>query len=122
MLPELSPAVERAVAAARDLAGGAEVRPPHLLYGLLAEEEGRAATLLLGAGVDPAAARALLADLAAREPAAPGRGIGPLMNLARDLSAELYVERIVTSDALVLALLREEAELRRALEAIGLDF
>src|SRR5438270_538601 len=31
MLPELTPAVERAVAAARELAGAADVRPLHLL-------------------------------------------------------------------------------------------
>jgi thiamine-phosphate pyrophosphorylase len=122
MLPELTPAVERAVAAARDLARAAEVRPPHLLHGLLAEEEGRAATLLLGAGVDPAAARALLADLASRGPNSPGRDIAPLVEMARELSGELYLERTVASDALLLVLLREEPDLRRALESLGLDF
>ena len=43
-------------------------------------------------------------------------------HFSRDLSAELYLERIVASDALLLAVLREEADLRRALEALGLDF
>jgi thiamine-phosphate pyrophosphorylase len=122
MLPELTPAVERAVAAARELAGAADVRTIHLLHGLLAEEEGRAATLLRGAGADPTAARARLAELAAREPPAPGRGIAPLLEVARELSGELYLERTVASDALLLVLLREEADLRRALEPLGLDF
>jgi thiamine-phosphate pyrophosphorylase len=121
MLPELTPAVDRAVAAARALAGGADVRPLHLLHELLAEDEGRAATLLRQAGVDPAAARTLLADLAARG-SGGGAGIASILELARDLSAELYVERIVASDALLLVLLREEADLRAALEALGLDF
>ena len=65
MLPELSPAVERALEAARVLArqlGAPDVRPPHLLHGLLAEEEGRAATLLRDAGATRARSSA------AREP------------------------------------------------------
>jgi thiamine-phosphate pyrophosphorylase len=122
MLAELTPAVERAFAAARALARPGDVRPIHLLHGLLAEEEGRAATLLRGAGADPAAARALLADLAARQPQALGGGIAPLLEVARELSGELYLERTVASDALLLVLLREEADLRRALQPLGLDF
>ncbi len=125
MLPELTPAVERAVTAARELAravGAADVQSLHLLHGLLAEEEGRAATLLLGAGVDPVAARTLLADLASRELAGAGQDIGALLEEARELSGELYLERIVASDALLLVLLRTEPELRRSLETLGLDF
>jgi thiamine-phosphate pyrophosphorylase len=125
MLPELSPAVERALEAARALAhdvGAQEARPLYLLYGLLAEEEGRAATLVREAGADPAAARAALADLAARTAAAAGRPVAPLIEQARELAGELYLERIVTGDALLLVLLREEPELRQSLEAIGLDF
>jgi thiamine-phosphate pyrophosphorylase len=121
MLPELSPAVERALEAARSFAG-LDVRPAHLLHGLLAEEEGRAATLLHEAGVDPPAARTALADLAARQQAAPSRPIAPLFEAARELAAELYLERTVTGDALLLVLLREEPELREALEALGLAF
>src|SRR5438552_16160327 len=120
MLPELTPAVERAVAGARELAravGAADVQPSHLLHGLLAEDEGRAATLLRGAGVDPAAARAALADL---PPVTKGLPIGPLLDAARELSGELYLERTVASDALLLVLLREEPELRRLLESLGL--
>ena len=83
------------------------MRPLHLLHGLLAEEEGRAATLLLGAGVDPVAARTLLADLAARESGVAGRDLAPLLEQARELSGELYLERTVASDALLLVLLRE---------------
>jgi thiamine-phosphate pyrophosphorylase len=125
MLPELTPAVERAVEVARVLArqvGAADVQPLHLLHGLLAEEEGRAATLLRSAGADPAAARAVLADHAAQHPAAAGRDIGPILEAARELAGELYLERTVSGDALLLVLLREEVELRRALEALGLVF
>src|SRR5438876_991544 len=101
MLPELSPAVERALEAAHVLArkvGARDVQPLHLLHGLLAEEEGRAATLLREAGANPAAARAALADLAARHPTAAGRDLAPLLELARDLAGELYLERTVTGD------------------------
>jgi thiamine-phosphate pyrophosphorylase len=122
MLPELTPAVERALADARKLAGAADVQPSHLLHGLLAEEEGRAATLLRGAGVEPTAARTALADLAARATGAAGRGIASLVDAARELSGELYLERTVASDALLLVLLREEPELRRLLESLGLTF
>jgi thiamine-phosphate pyrophosphorylase len=125
MLPELSPAVERALEAARALArqvGTPDVRPLHLLHGLLAEEEGRAATLLREAGADPAAARAALADLAARQPGQAGRAVAPLLELAREVAGELYLERTVTGDALLLVLLREEPDLRQSLEALGLVF
>src|SRR5262245_3179527 len=68
MPPELTPALERALAAARGWArrlGADDVRPPHLLLGLLEEGEGRAASLLRAAGIDPIATRDALAGLAA---------------------------------------------------------
>jgi thiamine-phosphate pyrophosphorylase len=121
MLPELSPAVERALEAARTL-GGPTVQPVYLLHGLLAEEEGRAATLLREAGVDPAAARTALADLAAGPQQTAGTPLATLLELARELAADLYLERIVTGDALLLVLLREQPALRQTLEALGLAF
>jgi thiamine-phosphate pyrophosphorylase len=125
MLPELTPAVDRALSEARELArsvGAPDVQPLHVLHALLTEDEGRAATLLRDAGADPSAARAALADLAARQSGAAGRGVGPLIAEARELAGELYLERTVTSDALLLVLLREEAELRGLLETLGLVF
>jgi thiamine-phosphate pyrophosphorylase len=125
MLPELTPAVERALEAARALAralGAADVQPAHLLHGLLTEEEGRAAALLRDAGIDPVAARTALADIVGRHPAAAGPGVRPSLEQARELAGELYLERTVTSDALLLALLRQEPELRQSLEALGLAF
>jgi thiamine-phosphate pyrophosphorylase len=125
MSPELTPAVDRAFAAARDLArevGAPNVQPLHLLHALLAEEEGRAATLLREAGADPAAARAALADLARRPAPSAGRGVTDLLEPARELAGELYLERTVTGDALLLVLLREEPSLRQSLAALGLNF
>jgi thiamine-phosphate pyrophosphorylase len=125
MLPELTPAVERALDAARELArsvGAADVQPLHLLHGLLAEEEGRAATLLREAGVEAVAARTVLADRAARDASRAGDGVGALLEQARELAGELYLERTVASDALLLVLLREDADLRRSLETLGLSF
>jgi thiamine-phosphate pyrophosphorylase len=122
MLPELSPAVERALQAARTL-GAPTVQPVHLLHGLLAEEEGRAATLLREAGVDPAAARTALADLAGQPKVmTAGPPLATLLELAREQAAEFYLERIVTGDALLLVLLRQEPALRQALEALGMVF
>ncbi len=122
MLPELTPAVQRAVTEARALArqhGIPDVQAIHFVSTLLAEEEGRAATLLRQSGLDPASARTAL-DAGAIPSAA--RDLGPLFEQARELAGEVYLERIVTGDTLLLVLLREEPELRRALEALGLIF
>src|SRR5262245_33106484 len=55
MLPELTPAVSRALDLARALAvreGAAALRPVHLFHGLLAEREGRAGALATAGGLD----------------------------------------------------------------------
>ena len=136
MLPDLTPAVERALDAARELAravGALDVQPLHLLHGLLAEDEGRAATLLSDGGVDAAAARTALRDLAISRQTVVGsssqtkslplrQSLEAIFPQARELAGELYLERTIPSDALLLVLLREEADLRRSLEALGLDF
>src|SRR5439155_17634841 len=54
--PALTFALHRAAGYARR-AGAASVTPLHLLLGLLGEEEGQAAGLLSGSGVDRASAR-----------------------------------------------------------------
>ena len=54
-MPAVTPAVARAVERAQQRAGcesAAELQPSHLLHGLLAETEGRAADLLCRSGID----------------------------------------------------------------------
>src|SRR5439155_24681081 len=70
MLPKMTPAVRRALDAARVWAarlGTGDVAPLHLLCGLLEEEEGRAITLLRAADVDSDALRRSLGFVAPTE-------------------------------------------------------
>src|SRR5262245_17154457 len=101
MVPEMTPAVERALAAAREWAsrlGEAEVGPAHLLAGLLEEEEGRATALLQAAGVDvPALRRALAAGAAAEAPPAAtplplAAATHQVLAQAGDVAASLFVD------------------------------
>jgi thiamine-phosphate pyrophosphorylase len=127
MLFDLTPAVSRAVEAARRYAHGrsrAGVRPVDLLHGLLEEEEGRAALLALDAGLDRAA------YLRQRGPAVPAAEAPALeldsearaaLEAAQNLAVELTGEREVASEALLLALLRGGDVLRSALEPHGLQ-
>src|SRR5690348_12014184 len=82
MLPELTPAVARALEAAQVYArqrGSLEVQPIDLLHGLLEEDEGRAAVLVVGAGLDPAAYRRSRAERTAPgEPEPPPLPLHPL--------------------------------------------
>src|SRR5262245_48953988 len=124
-------AVTRALEAAPDWARrhrAAAVEPVHLLEGLLQEEEGRTAVLLAGAGLPgDRALGALAAGAAALLP--PDGSPPPLsgrtdrvLDSARELARELFLERTVASEHLLLALLREDEALRRSLEGLGLSF
>src|SRR5438552_626215 len=79
MTPEYTPAVHRALGSAQRWAhflGADTVQPPHLLLGLLEEEEGRVATLLTGAGLDLGAARRFLGG-STPAPATPAGAVLP---------------------------------------------
>jgi thiamine-phosphate pyrophosphorylase len=130
---ELTPAVARAFQAAQIWArrqGAPLVQPEHLLHGLLQEEEGRAATLLAAAGLDAATARAALAETdralntphAAEAPLPHSPESQSVLATARELAADLSPDSTVPSEAVLLALLREDTGLRRRLEGLGLDF
>ncbi len=132
MLPEMTPAVERTLAAAQidaQTLGAAEMLPIHLLRGLLEEDEGRAACLLRAAGLDPGTARECLAALLQRKESVVSRLPLPLdaattavLLAAREVARTLTLESIIASESLLLALLREETSLRVALVARGLAF
>jgi thiamine-phosphate pyrophosphorylase len=131
MLADVTPAVLTALDEARAYAalqGGPEVQPRHLLQGLLKEEEGRAAVALRQAGVVPAALSGLFPGPVAGT--APPRGPTPLplsqptlsiLTGAHELARELSGERTVTTDQLLLVLLKREVPLRTELETRGLD-
>jgi thiamine-phosphate pyrophosphorylase len=117
MLPNLTPAVARALEVAQSLArnaGAGAVEPRHLLLALLHEEEGRAATALTRAGV-------YLSAYAFTEPAPIGEKsvdtlpLGSLayevLTYAREVADELTGDRTIAGDHVVLALVRRDPEL-----------
>jgi thiamine-phosphate pyrophosphorylase len=130
MFPDVTPAVNRAAEAARQWAcrlGADSVRPVHLLLGLLEEAEGRAATLLAAATLDPARARQLLtrgaaAGQAEDRPLPLHAASRQVWTEARSLAAEVTGERTVASESLLLAVLRHDEGVRQALEGEGLVF
>jgi thiamine-phosphate pyrophosphorylase len=131
MLEPHTPAVARALAQAPELAhaqGAAHTEPVHLFLSLIREEQGRAALLLTGAGLAPADARQALAATVTppppspAEPPPPGALTEQVLSSARELAYELSGERTIASEHLLLAVLRADAPLRRALEGLGLAF
>jgi thiamine-phosphate pyrophosphorylase len=120
--PSYTPAAARALESAARRSGsepGEPVRPVDLLLALLEEDEGRAATVLRGAGLDPAAAGARLSDPSGRvalADAAPG-----MLPVARRLARELTPDAIVNTEHLLLSLLGADEGLARFLEDLGLD-
>src|SRR5579871_4820057 len=116
MLPELTPAVARALEWAQRHAhalGVTEILPLYLLHALLAEEEGRAAALAVAAGLDLTSYQASLSlpeistsDLAPTLPLHPKTQTAFLT--ARRLARELSGENTVVSEALLLALLQTD--------------
>jgi thiamine-phosphate pyrophosphorylase len=133
VLPNLTPAVNRAVEAAIDLAAGsgaAGVQPTHLLQGLLAEEEGRAAALLSNAGLSLALVNEALTKPAyskdtasTQERTSPDFSeAGEIVEYAAEIAVDLTGDRTVASEHLLMALLRRSEPVRQQLESLGLDF
>jgi thiamine-phosphate pyrophosphorylase len=130
-LPDLSPAVERAVQNARRLAALeklAEAAPVHLFAALIQEEEGRAAVLLRKAGAEHSTLAATF--LGGPDPATPVQEdtlpiLGDLSHAvlvrARSFAVELAGERVVASEHVLLALLETDRALQKRLQALGLD-
>jgi thiamine-phosphate pyrophosphorylase len=125
MLPDLTPAVSRALAVATALASwenAAEVACIHLLHGLLEEEEGLAAERAKEAGLDwPAYRRSVSAiPEGAPEIALPLQPAAfAAFRRARRIEMDLSGEGEVTGVALLLSLVRSEARIRAALEPFG---
>lgn len=128
MLPELTPAVARALELAQRYAlalGAGEVLPLYLLHALLAEEEGRAAALSIAAGLDAIAFRASLILPEPLPPSPPSSvplhpRVQSALFAARELARELSRESAVASEALLLALFRSDPTLSSELAPFGL--
>src|SRR5262249_20140826 len=108
--------------------GTGDVAPFHLLCGLLEEEEGRAIALLLAAEVDVESLRRDLGFGLSPELPLPvvtrpfSEIVERLLFQARDLATMLSADRSISSESLLLTLVRADEELRRTLEQRGLDF
>jgi thiamine-phosphate pyrophosphorylase len=129
LLPNMTPAAERAVAAAQQWArrqGSREVMPVHLLTALAEEEEGKASTLLNRAGLS----RRVLWDYLASFPTVLSNAnpsfplpLNSLVHQALDHARTLVTtsDRTVASEHLLMALVSEDTSLRKALESLGLN-
>lgn len=118
---QVSPGVERAVAAATECAarrGSADVRLAEYVLGLLAEDEGRPAELLTRGGRDLAAVRQQIEQLPDPGPTIAAR---TLYGAARDWSIRHRADPAFMSDALLIAVLTADHAFERAAAAAGLD-
>jgi thiamine-phosphate pyrophosphorylase len=128
MLPEMTPAVARALESAQVHAlrsGFPEILPVHVLHGLLEEEEGRATLLAISARLDyPAYRQSLPSGEApvAAEPLPFHRVTMAAFRQARELATDLVGESVVGSESLLLALLGGDLSAREHLEEFGLEF
>jgi thiamine-phosphate pyrophosphorylase len=127
MLPEVTPAVARAFAAAAGhafAAGQLAVNAHHVFYGLLAEEEGRAFLVAVAAGLDIDRYRSTI-PVTAEVPAGTSIPLGPTARIAlttaRRLARENAGEDDIPSDTLLLALLRSDEVLNATATALGLQ-
>lgn len=121
MAHELSPAVERAAEAAREAARQRGADAPTLtdwLLGLIADDEGKPATLLARAGADPAAVRGALATRAdwVHPPAPPAQ---VLFNAGREKAVALRADPTLTTEFVLLAVLQADPRFREQLATVG---
>ncbi len=133
MHPPSTPAVARALDVARLYAhgqGAAAVGPGHLLDALLEEEEGRAAQLAVAAGLayeayrsarGPRPSSLLSSSLEGQAPALPMTELlRDALRLAGELAVEYTGERSLSSEVVLLALVRGDPFQARRLQGLGL--
>lgn len=113
MLDDISPAVERALAVARGRAAGGGLNAVHLALALLADDEGRAAQVVLETGGQ-------LGDVRTRLEAHPPVAFEfpPVLTGARQVAGERD-ETTVTGEYLLLGMLRAIPALREPFQAAG---
>jgi thiamine-phosphate pyrophosphorylase len=127
MLPEVTPAVARAFAAAAGHAravGACAAATSHVFHGLFAEEEGRAFLAATAAGLDARSyrnSRPPSVDVPLGESIPLDAQTRAALTLARALTREHMGEEVISGDILLVALLRTDRELLAAAEELGLD-
>jgi thiamine-phosphate pyrophosphorylase len=127
MLPEVTPAVARAFAAAAGYAraaGTVVLDTSFVFHGLLAEDEGRAFLAATAAGLDATSytrTRPASADVSPGESIPLDSSIRAALTLARALTREHTGEDAVAGDVLLVAILQSDEELRTAVESLGLQ-
>ncbi len=113
MLDDVSPAVERALDAARRRAPDGRVDAVHLFLALIEDEESRAARVLIEHGGDLNAIRRLLES----HPAI-AFDVAAVVTGAREVAGE-RIESAVTGEFLLLGLIRANDQLRQPLQQAG---
>lgn len=122
MLSNLTPAVVRALESSRRFALRANtLEPLHLLHGLLAEEEGRAVELALQAGLQWSCYQQTRGEAEEARELSLSPATESILYLARELSFELAGEGMITSEAVLLALVRQGAGVAPYLSQCGMD-
>ncbi|HET6575646.1 MAG TPA: thiamine phosphate synthase [Fimbriiglobus sp.] len=121
MAHELSPAVERAAEAAVESArrhGAEAVRLTDWLLGLIADDEGKPATLLARTGADVEAVRAALSARTdwTHPPAPPAQS---LFTTGREKAIALRADPTLTTEFVLLAVLEADPRFRDQLAAVG---
>ena len=125
---EYSSALQTALAVAANLARrnqASAILPPHLLGGLLAEDEGQPCAQLRRAGLDLEAWRLghpIPAEGAAGPEMPVAAAVRMILSQARELASLHSSEGTITTDQVLMALLNHDGELRGQLEALGMQF
>ena len=114
---EISPAVERAAAAARERAGSSPVRLADWLLGLLDDDDGKPAGVVAAVGVELTVVREALADSGILEPA-PSEAV--LFDIARERGLALRADPSLTTDVLLLAVLETSPSFARRMTELGI--
>jgi thiamine-phosphate pyrophosphorylase len=129
MFCNLTPAGARAIEAAKQWAtraGAAEVQPEHLLFALLEEDDGRAAQLLICAGLELAAFQQkhhppAVESASSQGPAKTSAAVERALERARNLARESSTDQSIATEQLLLALILEEEAVCLLLKAEGVD-
>src|SRR5258708_383550 len=115
MIDDVSPAVERALEAAKKQAGNAPLNAVHLFLALIEEDEGRAAQVLVEAGGDLAAVREAFAAHPAHTFDMPA-----VLTGAREVAGERD-ETTVTGEYLLVGLVRASERFHVPLSRAGVQ-
>jgi thiamine-phosphate pyrophosphorylase len=115
MIDDVSPAVERALAAARKQAGDAPLNAVHLFLALIEDDEGRAARVLVESGGNLAAIRGLLGD----HPTLPF-DMPAVLTSAREAAGERD-ETTVTGEYLLVGMVRAGERFHGPLRQAGVQ-